>query len=183
MVRLPLEVQGEVHVHDHAVVVYDDRRDLEPPLARFVEHGVARNELCLFLHSFSSDDEAWALLERAIPNARAFGEEDRLRMGHHEPAFERNGRISHDHVASVVTSLVEETTASGRSGLRIFVDASRKYFDQGRAAEWFAFESWLGTRLKVRVGLVCAYRRGDVMTPNAIADVLRTHLYRFDAAR
>ena len=92
------------------------------------------------------------------------------------------GRIDHVHVSNVILDLITRGERQGSSGTRIFVDASWLYFSQSRSTEWFAFEEWLGRRLSARVALVCACRSTDVMDPAVLANVLRTHAYRFEAA-
>jgi len=103
-----------------------------------------------------------------------------LTLANYQEAFERGGKIDYGHVGSVVAMLDEAARQAGRRGVRIFVDASRQYFDAGRVNEWFSFESWLGPRLQAEVGLVCAYRRADIMRPEVLKQVLATHGYRFD---
>lgn len=176
-----LAARHTVEAHDHAVCVYDRHEDLVAPLARFVDEGVDRREFVIFVHSFPGDEEAWRFVEKARPDARKL-RDDFVLVSLYRDAFEGRGqRIDYDHVMGVVGSLVDAARAKGRRGTRIFVDASRVYFRDGRQKEWFDFESWLGRRLQAEVGLVCAYQRADATRPDLFPDMLRTHAYRFDA--
>lgn len=174
----------EVMPHDHAVHAYDKPEELVAALRAFIEDGLEKDELCVFVHGFADDDEAWRLLERAQPGARQLGSDMLVLVSIYTDAFQ-GGRpkIHYEHVKGVLESLLHAASSSGRAGVRIFVDASRRYFAEKRSKEWFEFESWLGRRLHHSVGLVCAYRRSDVMRPDIFPDVLRTHAYRFDPAR
>lgn len=174
----------EVHAHDHAVCAYDTEGDLHAALGEFLRDGLRRRELSVFVHSFGTDEEAWKLLERAHPGAATLRSDQLVVVSLYTDAFEgARGRIDYDHVTRVVGSLVGGATQRGRSGVRLFVDASRAYLAAQRAKEWFDFESWLGRSLQANVGLVCAYRRADVMQPDVFPQVLSTHAYRFDAKR
>lgn len=172
----------DVHAHEHAVCVYDSHDDLEAPLGRFIEQGVAQEQLTVFVHSFASEAEAWAYLERAHPGAGDLRNDQLVVVSLYRDAFEGDGRrIDHEHVARVVEDLVKMAEEHRRAGTRIFIDASRVYFADRRADEWFEFESWLGRRLHHEVGLVCAYQRSDATRPDLFPEMLRTHAYRFDA--
>lgn len=177
------EARPEVEPHDHAVFVYDDPAELGAGLAAFVGGGVASRQTSLFVHSFGSDEEAWAFVERHVPDAKRLHEDELVLVSLYREAFEGEGkRIDHERVASIVTAFVERARSGGQRGVRIFVDASRRYFEASRDAEWFAFEAWLGRRLQAAAGLVCAYRRGDATRPDLFPEMLRTHAYRFDPA-
>lgn len=172
----------EVMPHDHAVHAYGRPEELVAGLRAFIEDGLRRNEMCVFVHSFAKDDEAWALLEKARPGAKALGTDKVVLVSLYTAAFQGDRpKIDYDHVKGVVESLIAAASSAGRAGVRIFVDASRRYFAEHREKEWFDFESWLGRRLHHSVGLVCAYQRSDVMRSDIFPDVLRTHAYRFDA--
>lgn len=170
----------DVEVHDHAVFMYREPADLLPALGRFIQEGILRDHLVVFVHAFSDDAQAWRFVEEAAPG------EDDLKQGQvvvvslYTEAFEGGaGRIDHEHVARVVTRLTETAHERGWSATRIFVDASRQYFAQARTDEWFAFENWLGRRLAAKVSLVCAYREADVMREDIFPRALQTHAYRF----
>lgn len=176
------ESRSTVHPHDHAVHTFETEEDLVAPLARFIDEGLERRELSVFVHSFADEADAWKLVEKARPDAASLRRDQIVLVSLYRDAFERGKpRIDYEHVKSVVDSLIVGAEKSGRAGVRIFVDASRRYFAEGRTREWFDFESWLGRRLSQRVGLVCAYQSSDVMKPEIFPDVLRTHAYRFDA--
>lgn len=173
---------GAVEMHDHAVHTYENERGLVAPLAAFINEGLDRKELSVFVHSFPTEAEAWALVEKARPDALNLRRDQIVLVSLYRDAFQGDRpKIDYDHVKSVVDSLISSAQGAGRAGVRIFVDASRRYFSEGRAREWFDFETWLGRRLQQRVGLVCAYQRSDVMKPDVFHEVLKTHAYRFDA--
>lgn len=168
-----------VQPHEHAVCVYDRPEEIVAALGSFIADGVARPDLVVFVHGFAADEEAWTLIARAAPDVPR--ESKVVVVGVYRDVFEAgNGRIDRDHVQRVIEGLVESSAREGR-GTRIFVDASRVYFASDRGSEWFAFEEWLGRALHARVALVCAYQRSDIMRSDVLANVLRTHAYRFDA--
>lgn len=172
-----------VETHDHAVFVYDHPDELGRGLARFIRDGERARQLSIFVHSFAGDDEAWSFLEEHLPEARRLHADELVVVSLYRDAFEGEaGRIDHARVASVVGGLVDRAQQGRRRGTRIFVDASRRYFEAGRDAEWFAFESWLGRHLQAATGLVCAYRREDATRPDLFPEMLRTHAYRFEPA-
>lgn len=173
------ETRDEVRPHDHAICLYDDRDDLAGQLGSFLEEGDARGEVMIFIHSLESDDEARQLVHQAYPRSEDLIGQELFLIRLYRDAFESGGRIDYDHVGKLVEGHVAKADAQGRPGLRIFVDASRRYFEGAREAEWFAFEEWLGRRLVAKVALVCAYRAGDLSDPGRMATALRTHLYRF----
>lgn len=175
--------RSSVELHDHAVCVYESHDELVAPLARFLEEGLERGALNVFVHSFPTPEDAWAFIERARPDARKLASDELVVVSLYRDAFQgESARIDHEHVERVVGSLVERAAKQGRLGTRIFVDASRVYFSESRAKEWFAFESWLGRRLQAEVGLVCAYQRSDALRGDLFPDMLSTHAYRFDAS-
>lgn len=175
-------VHQHLHPHDHAVAMYADREGLQAALRRFLVDGVAANDLMVFVHSFGADQEAWDLLEAAHGGSRDLRSAQIVVVSLYKHAFQgENPVIDYEHVGRVVDGLVRQTEASSRRALRIFVDASRAYLQEGRLQEWFAFEAWLGRRLQARVGLVCAYRREDVLRPDVFPQALETHAYRFGA--
>lgn len=170
-----------VDPHDHAVFVYDDQDALGEGLAAFIREGVERHELSVFVHSFASDDEAWAFIAARAPTARRLRADELVLVSLYREAFEGEGaRIDHERVKGVVDDLIARAERDRRRGVRIFVDASRRYFEAAREEEWFAFESWLGRRLQAAAGLVCAYRRADATRPDLFPEMLRTHAYRFE---
>ena len=171
--------RSTVNAHDHAVFVYDDEHDILLPLDRFLAEGAKRRELAAFVHSFPGNAEARGFLSGKVADFDAREREGDLTMAHYRDAFERAGRIDHPHAASVVQMLKDTADGSRRKGVRIFVDASKNYFDAGRVDEWFAFEQWLGPRLQADAGLVCAYRAKDLEDPAVLRRVLETHAYRF----
>lgn len=173
-----LEGRTTARPHDHAVLSYARTDELIAALLAYVDQGVERHEVTVFVHSFEDDEAAWSFLERGRPNVRRLAGDELVLVSLYEPAFERGGRIDHEHVAGVVGDLSERAAAQGR-GLRIFVDASRRYLDSGRGDEWFRFEEWLGTRLRDAVALVCAYRAEHIEDAAVLENVLRTHAYRF----
>lgn len=184
MSRQALEAgRPDLHLHDHAVCSYATQEEMLAALAVFVGEGRARNEQMVFVHSFPTDEEAWAFVARAVPDISEPRERSLVLVSLYESAFEGGARrIDVEHVGRVVEELVHTAEKAGRRGTRLFVDASRSYFAADRVREWFEFESWLGRKLQAKVGLVCAYQRADIMRPEVLPDVLRTHAYRFDAA-
>ncbi|HWH08617.1 MAG TPA: MEDS domain-containing protein [Candidatus Thermoplasmatota archaeon] len=176
--------RAEVHPHDHAVFVYERTEELGEGLAHFIREGVARHELSIFVHGFATDNEAWAFVERHLPDVRRLHKDEFVLVSLYREAFEGAAtRIDYARVTGVVGSLLDRAQRTGRRGVRIFVDASRHYFDARRDGEWFAFESWLGRRLQASAGLVCAYRHADATRPDLFPEMLRTHAYRFEAPR
>lgn len=173
--------RGDVALHEHAICIFDNEPELGRVLAGFVRAGVQKDELSVFVHSFATDDDAWRFLEHAYGQGGP-PRRDIVLVSLYTQAFQgMHPRIDHAHVTQVIGSIVERATDGGHQGARIFVDASRRYLAQERAEEWFAFESWLGRRLQANVGLVCAYRREDVIDPANTARILQTHAYRFAA--
>ncbi|HET6404423.1 MAG TPA: MEDS domain-containing protein [Candidatus Thermoplasmatota archaeon] len=171
-----------VEMHDHAVCAYATEEELLAALAAFVSEGLARRELVVFVHAFDTEEAGWRFVERAAPGLDAGEREKVVVVSLYEAAFEGGSRrIDREHVGRVVEGLVARAQADGLAGTRIFVDASRRYFAGSRTSEWFEFETWLGRRLQAKVGLVCAYQRSDIMRPDVLPEVLRTHAYRFDA--
>lgn len=171
-----------VKAHDHAVCVYRNEDELLDAFSHFLDEGLARGDLIVFVHPYETPEDALGLLEKRRPDARRLVAENAIALSRYRDAFERDGRIDHDHVSTVVGTLLEAAAAHGRSGVRIFVDASREYLSAQRADEWFAFESWLCPRLVAGLGLVCAYRQADIVDHDVIALVLKTHEYRFSAS-
>lgn len=175
--------RDQVAPHDHAVFVYDDVEDILMPLEQFIREGSRERDLSVFVHSFHDNNEARTFLSRSMPDITKHEAEGDLSSAPYTEAFERDGKIDHDHVGGVVTMLSSTAETTGRRAPRIFVDASKNYFDAGRVDEWFAFERWLGPRLQAKVGLVCAYRASDLQDPKILNQVLETHQYRFDGKR
>lgn len=173
--------QSEVEPHAHAVFVYDDDTDLLVPLEAFLEGGSRARDLSVFVHSFPTNDEARSFLRQKVTDLPKYEHEGDLTTARYIESFERGGHIDHDHVGNIIEMLQTSARQSGRRAPRIFVDASKNYFDSGRVDEWFEFEAWLGPKLKEDVGLVCAYRARDLEDPEVLARVLATHAYRFDA--
>lgn len=171
-----------LHAHAHAVCVYEREDEMSRSLSLFIEGGVRQGETSVFVHSFVTDEEAWMFLLRAHPGADQLRADQLVLVSLYRDAFQGGApRIDHEHVGRVVGGLVEQARLGRRAGVRIFVDASRRYFSEARVREWFDFEEWLGRRLQASVGLVCAYRREDIMRPDLLPLVLRTHSYRFGA--
>lgn len=164
--------------HDHALHVFDSVQQLGDGLASFIREGEAGNELCVFVHSFAHDDDAWRFLHEALAGGAPPSDMVFVRL--YTQAFQgEHPGINYEHVGKVVASLGELAAKDGRASVRIFVDASRRYLSEARADEWFEFEAWLGRHLVGNVGLVCAYQRSDVYDPAHVARVLETHAYRF----
>lgn len=172
----------DLHMHEHAVCVYEREEEMARSLGRFIEGGARMGETSVFVHSFVTDEEAWQFVLHAHPGADRLRADQIVLVSLYKDAFQGGSpRIDHEHVGRVVSGLVEQAARDRRAGVRIFVDASRRYFSEARIREWFDFEEWLGRRLQARVGLVCAYRRDDVMRADLLPLVLRTHSYRFGA--
>ena len=181
MTRANLEhARAGIEPHDHAVHIYDEEEDLLKPLASFIDGGLRLKQSSVFVHSFPDERSAWEFVVRAHPDAEALRRDQLVLVSLYTDAFQGGSpTIDYDHVNEVVGSLVAAAEAGKRTGVRIFVDASRRYFAEGRVDEWFRFESWLGRRLQADVGLVCAYQSADVLRPDILPQVLHTHAYRF----
>ncbi|MBW3583614.1 MAG: MEDS domain-containing protein [Euryarchaeota archaeon] len=178
-----LRWRASVTSHDHAACVYDTRDELAQALAHFVDEGIHRRELIVFVHSFASDEEAWRFLERSRSDAPKLRKSSVLLVSLYREVFQGDSdRIDYEHVAAVVGTQLETASARGHEGVRIFVDASRIYLNAGRADEWFAFESWLGRRLSAGAGLVCAYRASDLVDADQLSRMIDAHAYRFTPA-
>lgn len=170
----------DVGPHDHAVFVYDDLHEVLLPLERFFEDAATRKELAAFVHSFDATSDA----RRFVAKVDRFPQHEKegvATLAKYREAFERGGRIDHAHAVAVIGMLKGTARGAGQAGVRIFVDASKSYFDAGRRKEWFEFERFLGPRLQADVGLVCAYRSRDLEDPEVLRRVLETHAYRFGA--
>lgn len=177
---------GRAHVepHDHAVCVYEGRDDLVRAFATFLDEGLAKGELNVLVHGFDHEEEAWAFVEDARPDAKRLRQDQLVLVDLYTRSFEAGRRrIDYEHVTKVVGALVDMARSRDMGGVRIFVDASRRYFGEKRDQEWFAFEAWLGRRLQAKVGLVCAYQRADATRADLFPDMLRTHAYRFEGRR
>ncbi len=167
-------------MHDHAIALYDSEEGLVRSLGSFLAEGLFTNGLMLFIHGFESGAEAARIVELAQPGANLLARRRVLLVSYYSDAFERRGKIDYAHVEGVVEDTLARARANAKERVLLFVDASHVYFAESRASEWFEFERWLGKRLQPAIALVCAYRRKDVMAPEVVAEVLRTHLYRFD---
>lgn len=176
-----LKTRADIQPHDHAVFVYDGETEMLVSLDRFLRDAARRNELAAFVHSFAGTHDARSFVGQKVADLPDHEREGVVTMAHYRDAFEKGGRIDHPHAVSVVSMLKDTASGSGKSGVRIFVDASKNYFEAGRTDEWFAFERFLGTRLHADVGLVCAYRATDLEDPDVLRQVLETHAYRFGA--
>lgn len=175
------ESRSSVRPHEHAVFVYQDESDILLPLDHYLREGLQHGELTTFVHAFPEARVAHQFLQQKIPDVPTREQSKDLVLAHHRDAFERAGRIDHKHVEGIVSMLTQNARGSGRKGVRIFVDASKRYLDNGRADEWFRFESWLGPHLHWDCGLVCAYHARHLQDPAVLAQILRTHAYRFNA--
>lgn len=174
----------EVEHHDHAIVLFEREADLIPPLSAFVEDGLQKRDLIVFIHSFPSDADAWAFMHAAREDAPKLRADQVILISLYRDAFEGGEtRIDHERVAEQVAQLTQTAMERGLSGVRIFVDASRRYFAQARVEEWFAFESWLGRRLQANAGLVCAYHASDLKSADIFEKALETHAYRFSPSK
>lgn len=172
--------QQSVEPHDHALAMYETREELVAELGLFLDDGSKKNDFMAFVHSFPSDEAAWALLDEAFPDSKRLRDGRLVIVSLYKAAFQgESTMINYDHVGQVVDSLVKQAASAKRRAVRLFVDASRQYFADARVEEWFEFESWLGRRLQARVGLVCAYRKEDVLKPEIFPRALETHAYRF----
>jgi len=154
--------------------------ELSKALGVFLKRGIDRREVAVFVHAFEDDARARDFALRSHAAAERLDAEKRLVVAHHVDAFEaRKGAIDYTHVSEVVTSLDRMAQEGGWDGVRIFVDASRVYFESGRVKEWFAFETWLGPTLHASCGLICAYRKADLADPAMVQRVAATHAYRY----
>lgn len=166
--------------HEHLCHTVGDEESLRKALQAFLsglQGGKGRNGI--FVHRYS-EERAWELLESAGP-ARALAAQGRLSVVGRIPAFQAGGaHIDFGHVAEVVEQAATAADAQGR-GLSILADASHAYLHESRAAEWFAFEVWLGRRLARNITLVCIYWNAD-MNQDVRAQADQTHLYDLAAA-
>lgn len=164
--------------HEHLVFVYDNERELAGTLRDFVDTGLGKRELVVFVHSFGSDETAWRFLHSVAPRT-AENPERIVVVSTHADAFEGAARrIDYEHVSKVIGRLASTSAERDCSGVRIFVDASRRYIGSGRSREWLDFELWLGRRLKASVALVCAYQAGDLKKREILEGVLLAHAHR-----
>lgn len=177
-------VRHDVAHADHAVFLYATRDALLAALRAFLDAGLARGEVSVFVHGCDDEETAWRFVEEARPGSRRLADDRIVLVSLYREAFQGGSpHIDHGHVTRVVGRLLDDAREAGRRGVRLFVDASRHYLDEDRADEWFRFETWLGRRLQWDVALVCAYPEAHAMRSDVFPQVLRTHAYRFDAAR
>jgi len=167
---------------DHTWFLFRHDDELRDAVHAFTQAALARDHAALFVHRFGGDAEALAFL-RGGPDYGSLLDRHFFLLARHGDAFEgTRGVIDYQHVTRTVADLLGTVRATGRQGLSIFVDASRSYLASRRHEEWFAFERWLGQRLRQQVGLVCAYAEADLARADVRRHVETTHMEFGNAA-
>jgi len=159
----------------HVAQLYKTRSELIELLVPYMETGLEQDELCVWVTSEISQEEAREALAEKIPHLQKYIDKGQLQLLSDEEWFMPGGRFDGQYVLNGGLAKCREALSSGYEGLRI--TGNLFWLDQSNWNSFMEFESNLDSVIQdYNALIVCVYKE-DKCTADNIADVMKTHEY------
>lgn len=159
----------------HVAQLCKTKNELIELLVPYIETGLEQDELCVWVTSGISQEEAREALAERIPHLQNYIDKGQLQFFSDEEWFMPGGRFDGQCALDGGLEKCREALSSGYEGLRI--TGNLFWLDQSNWNSFMEFESNLDSVIQdYKALIVCVYKE-DKCTMENIADVMKTHEY------
>lgn len=157
----------------HIAQLYKDTDELAEILVPYMEQGLNENELCLWIISEISEEEARYALKDEIPSIYKYIDSRQMQIFHYEDWYLSGGGFDVRRVLDNATKKYQEALNNGYSGLR--ATGNLFWLDQTNWESFMDYENILNTIIPTqKILAICAYKEDKCADLN---DVVNTHKY------
>jgi hypothetical protein len=159
----------------HIAQTYRTKDELIEVLVPYMEKGLEQNELCMWIMSEISEEEARESLTKRIPNLQEYIGKDQLQLISYQEWYLPRGYFDSRRVLDGGLRKYQEALSNGYSGLRITGNVSWL-----TPSDWNSFMEYENVMNSVigsyKLLAICAYKENEC-TKNNICDIMNTHKY------
>jgi hypothetical protein len=159
----------------HVAQLCKTKNELTELLVPYIEIGLEQDELCVWVTSEISQEEAREALAERIPHLQEYIDKGQLQLFSDEEWFMSGGQFDGQCALDGGHGKCHEALSSGYEGLRI--TGNLFWLDRSDWNSFMEFESDLGNAIQDHKALVVCVYREDKCTTDNIADVMETHEY------
>jgi len=164
---------GGVPWGTHVVALYESTAALRELLAAFVAEGLRAGELCLWVLSSLTPEEALEALGRHVPDVRARLSRGQLVLAQSRDWYLADGSFDASRVLRAWKERLDAGLKAGYAGARVTGDTS--FLEPEHFAAFMDYETRLDRELHgLRAIVVCTYRVDQWSAPNLV-DVIQRH--------
>ena len=159
----------------HIAQTYKTKNEMVEIMVPYMEKGLEQNELCMWVTSEMSQEEARTSLTKEIPHLQDYIDKDQLQIFSYEDWYLPRGYF--DSRCALDTSLkkCQEALSNGYSGLRITGNVS--WVEQSDWDSFMEYENVLNSVVNdYKLLVICAYKENEC-TIDRMSDVLNAHEY------
>ncbi len=170
-----IQVLGLIQWGTHIAQLYNTRDDLAELLVPYIGSGLENDELCIFVTSTLSEQEARSVLEEGIPYLHEYVNTGQLQFFSYEDWSVTEAHLDSQCALGDCFEECQNLPYKDYSGLRIAGSAS--WLGQSGWESLMQYENLLNdTMCNHRVLALCTYD-GNRCTTDNITDIINTHSY------
>ena len=159
----------------HIAQLYRTKEDLAEVLVPYMEKGLEENELCVWVTSEMSAEEAKEALSEEVPGVDNYVNKGQLQFVSYEDWYSSNGCFDGQCTLDKGLKKYQEALCNGYSGLRLTGNAL--WLDQSDWDSFMEYEEHVNSVVPgYRMLIMCAYKESRCSKDN-IYDVMNTHRY------
>lgn len=159
----------------HVAQLYDTKAELAEVLVPYVEKGLEENELCVFVTSEMSKEEATELLTSEMPDFQKYIDNGQLQVLSHKDWYLSTGCFNGRCTLDNGIKKYQEAVSNGYAGLRITGNVF--WLEQPDWDSFMEFENLINSMISgYRMLILCSYKESKCNKDN-IVDVVNTHKY------
>lgn len=170
-----IQVLDLVRWGTHIAQLYNTKNELLEVLVPYMEKGLEQNELCVWITSEISEEEARGSLVEEIPRLQNYIDSSQLQLFSYEDWYLPGGCFDGQCVLNGASKKYQEALSNGYSGLRI--TGNLFWLDQSDWNSFIEYEYAVNNVVPdYKTLVVCAYKESKCTRDN-IVDVMNTHKY------
>jgi mycothiol system anti-sigma-R factor len=159
----------------HTAQLYNTKTELTEVLVPYMERGLGQNELCVWVTSEMSQEEARAALAEEIPHLQKYIGKGQLQILSYKDWYLPDGHFDIRRTLDSWFEKYQEALSNGYSGLRATGNAS--WVERSDWNSLIEYENIVNRFVpSYRMLVVCVYKESKCNIDN-IVDVINTHRY------
>lgn len=159
----------------HVAQFYKTRNELTEVVVPFLTKGLEQNELCVWITSDISTNEAREAMEAEALTIQEYVDRGQLQIVSHEDWYLLGGSFNCQCTLSNGFQKCQEALSNGYSGLRVIGDVF--WLKQPDWSSFMEYEERVNSVVhEYKILIICAYKESGC-TKNNIVDVMNTHRY------
>jgi hypothetical protein len=166
---------GLIRWGTHIAQIYKDKGEMAEVLVPYIENGLADNELCAWVTSEMSVEEARETISKEIPDTNKYINTGQLQFCSCQDWYLPSGRFDVQHALDKAHRKYQEALSNGYSGLRI--TGNSFWLEESDWDSFMQYEGLLDDAVQtIKALVVCTYKESKCNKDN-IDDVMNKHAY------